>query len=74
MSQSTQCLGSVLPLAMLFARVKMKGEEWKLTSGESPHSRGQQQQQQQQQQQDKRRGMKVHHIAEDGCKGHQADD
>ena len=69
MSQSTQCLGSVLPLAMLFARVKMKGEEWKLTSGESPYNRGQQQQQQ-----DKRRGMKVHHIAEDGCKGHQADD
>ena len=72
MSQSTQYLGSVLPLAMLFARVKMRGEEWKLPSGESPYSRGQQQQQQQQQ--DKKRGMKVHHIAEDGCKGHQADD
>ena len=43
MSQSIQCLGSVLPS-------------------------------QQQQQQDKSRGMKVHHIAEDGCKGHQADD
>ena len=56
------------PLAMfcLFASLKRKGED-----ESSPHRRGQQQQQQQQ---DKRRGMKVHHIAEDGCKGHQADD